>query len=688
MRALKISFVDVFGLPYDGSTLSRRGLGGSESAVIHMSRELAILGFRVTVFCDCDTDDTSPGVYDNVTYRPLCQAETTQTHYDIMIASRSVAPFAPYSLKERFKSFKGLPNTENMAQRAGYKILWMHDTFCDGDDLIEEFCLSGRIHKVFTLSDWHTTYITNCDHGKRRNYEVLKKYIWQTRNGIVKYTDWTDIRNKDSNLFVFNSSVTKGMVPLVENIWPEIKKNIPSAKLKILGGYYKFSNNSVPDEQQTTFMRLCDLANKSPELDIEFTGIVTQQQVAEIMTEASYMLYPALFPETFGISVLEALYYNTPVITNDFGALESIALDNACYKIPYAIAANGLFPNIDMETQCTKFVNQTIQAYSLPYLHQQKQYACNQVNDICSWDTVALQWKQHLFTEFEYFLSKQEYIKATNLNNKVREVFGIVNSDPRALTVRQSQQHHIHVIVCYYNAEPYLEKCLHSILSQDYDNYSLSIIDDASTDNSQEIVNNVISNNFPDTTTSLTVNKENHGAVYNQVRAIKASNPSDIIMIVDGDDWLMADNQIFHRINNLYDQGAEFTYGSCWSLIDDIPLVAQPYPPYIKKAKKYRDYLFNWNMPYTHLRTFKASMIQSASDKTFCDSHGNWYRAGGDTSVFYTAIEAADPDKVICVPEILYVYNDLNPINDYKVNSREQTNTANKILKGSARHGQ
>jgi len=67
---MKIAFVDTFGLCYDGTTLTKRGLGGSESAVILCSRELAKLGFDVTVFNDCVHDDAQPGHYDNVWYRP------------------------------------------------------------------------------------------------------------------------------------------------------------------------------------------------------------------------------------------------------------------------------------------------------------------------------------------------------------------------------------------------------------------------------------------------------------------------------------------------------------------------------------------------------------------------------------------------------------------------------------------
>jgi len=219
-----IAFVDVFGLPYDGDTLNRRGLGGSESALILMSRELAKLGYDVKVFNDCLRDDCKPGVYSDVEFIPLADIIDYTDGFDVMISSRTVAPFAPSAIKERFKTFTVMPDFEEVAMASRYRVLWMHDTFCDGDDLIEGMCLDGLIHRVFTLSDWHTTYVTNCDHGRTRNFEVLKPYIFQTRNAITKYIDEVDIGAKDPNLFVFNSSVTKGMTSLVERIWPRVKE--------------------------------------------------------------------------------------------------------------------------------------------------------------------------------------------------------------------------------------------------------------------------------------------------------------------------------------------------------------------------------------------------------------------------------------------------------------------------------
>ena len=85
-------------------------------------------------------------------------------------------------------------------------------------------------------------------------------------------------------------------------------------------------------------------------------------------------------------------------------------------------------------------------------------------------------------------------------------------------------------------------------------------------------------------------------------------------------------------------------------------------------------------MPYTHLRTFKQGLIADIPDTNFQDAEGNWFKAGGDGSTFYSLIEAADPAKVKCLQEVVYNYNDASPYNDYKINSQEQTRNAAIIL--------
>ena len=41
MNKLKIAIVDCIGLNYDGTTLIKKGIGGSESSIISIAKELA-----------------------------------------------------------------------------------------------------------------------------------------------------------------------------------------------------------------------------------------------------------------------------------------------------------------------------------------------------------------------------------------------------------------------------------------------------------------------------------------------------------------------------------------------------------------------------------------------------------------------------------------------------------------------
>lgn len=675
---VSVAIIDVIGLTYDGNTLSTRGLGGSESAVILMSKELQKIGFAVTVINNCIDTTSSPGEYEGVSYIDHKQI-SADMEFDVVISSRTVIPFLPEELYGQFPSHN--PSIySNIKNKARLKIVWMHDTFCKGDEYLESMVTSGHIDEIFTLSDFHTSYTTTCSHGNKRMFEVLKKKIFMTRNGVVKYFDEVDIKQKDPNLFVYNASVTKGMLPLVNEIWGGVKRRIPEAKLKIIGGYYRFRENAEPDEQEKIWRQMVE-DKKYSSMDIEFTGIIKQQEIAEILSRASYTIFPGAFPETFGISTLESLTYNTPLITTRFGALEETAVEMCSYMIDYAIEPNPLYPHINKESQIKDFINLTITAHSDKYLHQQKMYYCNIVKDICSWETVALQWKQHLYKKLGMYLSSSDFRTVSKINERVKRVFGRRFSNVEEnYTPRRAEQQRIVIITPVFNARDYITKCIVSVASQDYDNYHMIIIDDCSTDDTFDVASSLITK-LKDDRFTIIKNEENKGAVYNQIKTIRNHCwTDDIVMLLDGDDSLVNDNQIFHMYNNIYDGTTEFTYGSCWSMADNIPLVAQPYPNVVKKNKKYREHKFTWNMPYTHLRTFKAYLLDGVPEESFKDGNGKWYKAGGDVSVFYTLIERADPDKVKTVSDIVYNYNDINPLNDYKINSEEQTKTANSIL--------
>lgn len=667
---MRLAIVDKIGLRYDGSTLEKQGLGGSESAVILISKELAKIGFDVTVYNNCiDGTRSSPGLYDGVLYKDNTEAKNDNSRYDIVIVSRTVLPF--------------VTNDWPFIHTAKKRMLWLHDTFIEGDNIMEELVVSGKIDHIFTLSDWHTSYILNANHGNRRNYEVLKKSVFQTRNGAVCHIPEIDLSKKDPNHFVYNASATKGMLPLVNDIWPKIHEKLPQARLTVIGGYYRFHEGAAPDAQENTVEQLSKRQDLK-DMGITFTGVIPQYEIAKILASAWMMLYPGAFPETFGISSLESLLYKTPLVTTRFGALEETAVDLACYHIDYAIEPNVLFTTIDKEKQVEKFLKTFFTAYSTPYLHQQKQNYCDVVKDVAGWDTVALQWKQFFYSIMGEFLSVDEYRKVSRINDKVARVFGRTGIMPAPKAYRShGDQKRIFVISPFWNAENYIRKNILSVAQQDYDNYVHVLIDDASTDNSFQIAKDTIESLSPKIQSKfvLVKNETNQGCIKNQLSIVSSplreAKADDIIMLLDGDDWLINNNTVFHYYNDLYEQGYEFTYGSMWSVVDNIPLIAQEYPEEVKKNKTYRSHHFNWKIPYTHLRTCLRKLFDGIEFDKF-KVNGEWMKSGADNPLFYELIEKVEAGRIYCNREIVCNYNDSNPLNDYKIRGEEQNRNANK----------
>jgi len=644
---VSIAFIDYLGLEYNGNTPYEKGLGGSESALVYLAEKMSQIGFNVTVFNNCD----KPGTYKGVEYRLNTDLINLDKNYDVVVSSRSVRPF---------KQFKFL----------GKKIIWLHDTFCEGDQLLEQMVVDGEIDEIFTLSDFHTSYITNCEHGHHRNFEVLKRHVFQTRNGVVNQLGWVDVSKKDKNQLVYSAAASKGLRPLLELIWPRLKTMFPNLKLTVIGGYYDIKGDNDQKKMTEDFMA------KNP--DVTFTGIISQKEVAEILAKSALFLYPCEFPETYGMSMVESMMYGTPMVTCRFGATEETAFEQANYVIDYPIVPNPLFQGVDQNKQVEAFVQKVQLALTDQYLYQQKVTSCFMVKDICSWKHVALQWKEHLFNLLGLYMPISEHRELAVVKYKASKVFGRrFQNKEDIVPYKLARERHILVVVPYYNASQYIAKCIESIAAQDYENYLVVLINDCSTDNSKQIADATISN-LENHYKFINISQSSrYGAVNNQYN-YALSYSEDLIMLVDGDDALTTDPHIFTKYNTEFtNRDLMLSYGSCWSMADNIPLVAQEYPPHVREAKTYRHHELAWGIPYTHLRVFTKELLETKDFVNKLMVNGQWPMAGGDAGLVYALLEAADHNKIWANQEVVYLYNDLNPINDYKVNSDEQTSTAN-----------
>jgi len=369
------------------------------------------------------------------------------------------------------------------------------------------------------------------------------------------------------------------------------------------------------------------------------------------------------------------------LLTCKFGGLEETASEHS-YYIDYPVVPNGLFPNINSNEQTHKFVNMVCDAFADKDEHRRRMQSLNSIKELAGWDVVALEWKQHLYSKLGLYISRSETQRALYTRAKYHQLFNRrLSVSEEAVAPKLIPEKKIVVISPFYNAKDYIEKCIASVAAQNYTNYEHWLIDDASTDNSATIASSVIES-LPDDVRhhfKLVCNTHNVGAVANHISSIRKCNDDDIVLLLDGDDSLVNRPDIFDYYNYLHEK-YDFTYGSCWSVVDNIPLVGQPYPPDVRECRSYKTHKFVWNMPYTHLRSLKAKLLKYEPDYMFCNSDGEWFRAGGDNSTFYTAIENCDSTRVYAVSDIVYNYNDASPLNDYKVNKEEQDKTVSQIL--------
>lgn len=96
----------------------------------------------------------------------------------------------------------------------------------------------------------------------------------------------------------------------------------------------------------------------------------------------------------------------------------------------------------------------------------------------------------------------------------------------------------VSILVPIYNVEQYIEKCIYSIFTQTYVNIEYIFVDDASPDNSVNILMNCIPN-FPDRKKYIKIIHHKHNKGIAAVRNTCLDNATgDYVLFVDSDDWV------------------------------------------------------------------------------------------------------------------------------------------------------
>lgn len=220
------------------------------------------------------------------------------------------------------------------------------------------------------------------------------------------------------------------------------------------------------------------------------------------------------------------------------------------------------------------------------------------------------------------------------------------------------------------NCERWVSKNVGSVIEQSYPHWRAVLIDDASHDNTFDVARTTAGQ---DPRYTVLRNESPHGALANIVRASAraARAPNDVIVIIDGDDWL-ADSFALERLAEHYvDPNLWLSYGSHKLLRGRLrdrlrgrPSrgQARPIPESVSRLGLYRYQNGPWCA--SHLRAYRKFLWDEVRDEDLRDDNGDYFCSAADVATMLPLLELAGPEHMRYIDDILYVYNNDHALSD------------------------
>jgi glycosyltransferase involved in cell wall biosynthesis len=262
----------------------KEGIGGSEEAVIRLSRRLTEQGYSVTVY---SMPGDRAGVYDKVTWKNYWEFDSRDT-FDVLIGWRN-----PWFFDTPLKARK--------------KYLWLHDVMPEGEFTENRL---NNLDKVIVLSQYHRGLFPNIPDNK----------IWLSANGIdSEEFEGSETHERNPHKILFASSHVRGLAHILE-IWPDVKKAVPDAEFHFFYGRDSFV--AVHKDNPERLAWLEGIEKRMKELpDVYDHGKVSQDVIAEETMSSGIWAYPCPFPEISCITAMKSQAGGAIPVASNFAAL-------------------------------------------------------------------------------------------------------------------------------------------------------------------------------------------------------------------------------------------------------------------------------------------------------------------------------------------------------------------------------
>jgi glycosyltransferase involved in cell wall biosynthesis len=265
----------------------KEGIGGSEEAVIRISKHLSDLGYKVVVFA-------KPGAHggldeNGVMWRNYWDCNLDD-EFDIFVAWR-----APFIFEKKIKARKSY--------------LWLHDVMEPGEFGENRI---ANFDKCILLSNYHRSLFPMIPDEK----------VLLSGNGIdsEEFEAYDGKLERDPHKIIYASSHVRGLAYLYE-IWPEVKKAVPDATLDV---YYGRESYDAVHKGNPERMKWMDgMISKAKELEgVTDHGKASQETIVKEGFRSGIWAYPCPFPEIYCITAIKSQASGAVPVASNYAALD------------------------------------------------------------------------------------------------------------------------------------------------------------------------------------------------------------------------------------------------------------------------------------------------------------------------------------------------------------------------------
>lgn len=285
------------------------GIGGSEEAVIRISKHLANLGYKVTVFASVGNN---AGLHEGVMWRNHEECNLDD-NFDVFIAWR-----APFLFDKKINARKNY--------------LWLHDVMEPGEFTPERI---ANFDKCIVLSKYHRSLFPMIPDEKimlsANGIDPLEFMTGQNNIGDVEIggDDPAEPNEKiyrlndakrDPHKMIYTSSHVRGLAYLYR-IWPDVKRAVPDATLDVYYGRESYDTVHRGNPERIQWMD--SMIAKAKELDgVTDHGKVGQDEIVRHTFESGLWVYPCPFPEISCITAMKMQAGGAVPVASNYAALE------------------------------------------------------------------------------------------------------------------------------------------------------------------------------------------------------------------------------------------------------------------------------------------------------------------------------------------------------------------------------